>query len=77
MRRHREQHTSLTLRLTRPIGQEVVNRHARLAGHQLPAERLRPSHHLVECAQDDGVADILDDQLTALGKPMLLAQLRR
>ena len=49
----------------------------RLAGHQLPAERLRPCDHLIERAQDDRVADILHDHLTALGKAVLLAQFRR
>ena len=61
MRRRREQRSSLGLRLARPIGEEVVNRRARLARYQLAAEYLRPCNNLVERVQDDCVADILHD----------------
>lgn len=61
MRRRREQRSSLGLRLARPIGEEVVNRRARLTRYQLAAEYLRPCNHLVERAQDDCAADILHD----------------
>ena len=61
MRRRREQRSSLGLRLARPIGEEIVNRRARLARYQLAAEYPRPCNNLVERVQDDCVADILHD----------------
>jgi hypothetical protein len=71
---------SLGIGLERPIGQEVVNRRATLPSNQMPAQRLRPGNHLVQCPQrrhEDGSARLELHGVTADRRASLITGLVR